>query len=136
MIVVDTNVLLALLGISESTPYARRAFKRDRAWAMPRLWRYEFANALTTLVRGRSMAQADAESIWREAFARFSPNEREVDTLHALRLASKFGITGYDAHFVALADELGVPLVTNDRRSLASKCPASLVVRLSSFAAE
>ena len=34
----------------------------------------------------------------------------------ALAVAAKYGITGYDAQYVALAQNLAVPLLTEDRR--------------------
>ncbi len=134
MIVVDVNLLIALVLAPRDSDLVRRAYKRDRVWAVPALWRAEFLNALVTMVRRRELTRSAADAAWREAEKRFSVNEQDVDEPRVLRIAHKYMISGYDAHYVALADELGVPLVTNDLKSLASKCPESLVVHLSSFA--
>jgi predicted nucleic acid-binding protein len=34
----------------------------------------------------------------------------------SLAVAAKYGITGYDAQYVALAQNLAVPLITEDRK--------------------
>lgn len=57
------------------------------------------------------MAAAEEEMAGREA-----PVESEA----VLRLAARSDLTVYDCEFVALAQELGVPLVTADRRVLAT----------------
>jgi predicted nucleic acid-binding protein len=40
----------------------------------------------------------------------------EVDMEASLAVAAKYGITGYDAQYVALAQNLAVPLITEDRK--------------------
>ncbi len=134
MIVVDANVILASLIDSDVSHLARRAFRRDRVWVAPTLWRAEVLNALVTLIGKREMTRRDAEQVWRHADRWLEVKHREVDGLRVLRLAALYGISAYDAHYVALADALQVPLVTNDVKSLASKCPDSLVIRLTTFA--
>jgi len=51
---------------------------------------------------------------------------RSADTGKVLALAGASGASAYDCEFVALAEELGVPLVTADRR-LAERFPAIAV---------
>ncbi len=34
----------------------------------------------------------------------------------SLSVAAKYGITGYDAQYVALAQSLAIPLITEDRK--------------------
>jgi len=57
--------------------------------------------------------------------------ELEPDGEHVLKIAMEREISAYDAQFVAAAVELGVPLVTADKRIL-SRCP-DLAVSLSDF---
>ena len=44
--------------------------------------------------------------------------EFNVESAHVLTLASRSGCSAYDCEFVALAQDLGVALVTNDREVL------------------
>ena len=44
--------------------------------------------------------------------------EYEVTSYHVLELVKQSTCTAYDCEFVALAQELGVPLVTTDRQIL------------------
>lgn len=88
---------------------------------------------LWVAVRARKLREEQAFAVWRQATRLFAGAERPVDGDEILRAALKYGITAYDAHFVALAERLGDPLVTTDHKSLADKCPGTVVVRLSSF---
>lgn len=135
MIVVDTNVVVSLLFDGPDSVLARRAWRRDREWVVPSLWRAEFLNVLVQAIRAGNIDEDAAHQSWNHASRLLGNRERAVDGLAVLRTASRFGITAYDAHFVSLAESLGIVLVTNDRKSLANKCPEATVVRLSSFAA-
>jgi predicted nucleic acid-binding protein len=55
-------------------------------------------------------------ALWGDALRLLAPGEREVHMESALALATERGISAYDAHYVALAHALRVPLVTADRR--------------------
>ena len=133
MIVVDTNIIVPLLIEAPATPLARKLWKRDRQWLVPVLWRSEFLNVLWLAVSSKVLREDSALDAWKRALRLFSTSERAVDGDHVLKTALKYGITAYDAHFVSLADKLGVKLVTNDKKSLSDKCPDALVVRLSSI---
>ncbi len=47
-----------------------------------------------------------------------SGRERDVSSAHVLRLAAESGCSAYDCEFVALAQDLHVPLVTVDKQVL------------------
>ena len=49
--------------------------------------------------------------------------------------AIEFGLSSYDAEYIALAQQLGAVVLTADGRTLADRVP-SLTVRLSSFAVD
>lgn len=92
--------------------------RKDAAWAAPLLWRSEFRNVLSSLVRRRSLSLEDAVQIVAEAERALAGREYAVVSHHVLRLAARSGCSAYDCEFVALAEDLGVPLVTGDRQVL------------------
>ena len=116
MIVVDTNVIAYLLMPGTQNEHARRVYEVDPVWVAPLLWRSEFRNVLATavrergllLVRAREMMEVAAELMWN--------GEYEVQSAAVLGLAAESGCSAYDCEFVALAMELGVPLVTADKK--------------------
>ncbi len=116
MIVVDTNVIAYLLLPSEHTPAARAAYERDPAWAAPLLWRSEFRNVLATSIHQGHMTVDDAVDVMDAGHELMEGREYAVDSADVLNLASLSSRSAYDCEFVALAQELGVRLVTADRR--------------------
>ncbi len=116
MIVVDTNVIAYLLLPSEHTPAARAAYERDPVWAAPLLWRSEFRNVLATSIHQGHLTLDDAVEVVDVASELMQGREYAVDSADALNLASSSSCSAYDCEFVALAKELGVRLVTADRR--------------------
>ena len=47
-------------------------------------------------------------------------NEYHLDSPSVLKLAAASGLAAYDCEFVALAQRLGVPLVTTDKKLLSA----------------
>lgn len=101
MIVVDTNVLAYLLLPGPKTKLAEALLLDQPRWAAPPLWRSEWRNVLTTYLR-RDLLQ---------------PSET-VASEQVLQLANRSRCSAYDCEFVAAAQQLGVPLVTEDRAVL------------------
>ena len=120
MIVVDTNLLVYLYVTGERTRQAEAVFLRDPVWATPFLWRSEFRNTLVGLVRRRALALDDALRITSEAEHAMAGREYSVVSRRVLQLAADSGCSAHDCEFVSLAEDLGVTLVTADRRLLAS----------------
>ena len=118
MIVVDTNVIGYLYLASERSEQAEQALMKDSAWAAPLLWRSEFRNVLASYLRENLIALEDALSILEEAEALMRGGEYEVVSAQVLRLAALSGCSAYDCEFVALAYDLGMPLVTVDKQLL------------------
>ena len=118
MIVVDTNVVAYLWLPGDMTSTAERVLKRDAEWAAPLLWRSEFRSILTGAVRHKAMTLDRAAAIAAAAADHLRGREFSVDSGRVLALAVRSGCSAYDCEFVALANDLGVSLVTNDRQVL------------------
>ena len=131
MIVVDTNVIAYLLLPSEHTPAARAAYERDPIWAAPLLWRSEFRNVLATSIHQGHMTLDDAVDVMDVGNELMEGREYAVDSADVLNLASLSSCSAYNCEFVALARELAVPLLTEDRRIRTSF--RDLTVRLVDF---
>jgi predicted nucleic acid-binding protein len=118
VIVVDTNIITYLLIHGEHTEKAEKAFKKDGDWAAPILWRSEFRNVLSVYVRQHYLELDSAAKLMNEAEYMMSDNEYEVSSLDVLKLSKDSGCSAYDCEFVALAKDLGIPLITSDKKIL------------------
>lgn len=118
MIVVDTNVVAYLWLPGAWTSAAERLLATDPDWKVPLLWRSEFRSALTVAVKHKSCSLAQAIDLADRAQDQLRNRELAVESAEVLRLAVESGCSAYDCEFVALAQHLRVPLVTNDRQVL------------------
>ncbi len=118
MIVVDTSLLVYLLLPGEQSAQARAVLQEDPRWAAPLLWRSEFRNVLLLYLRRGKIGLAEAEALAGQAEVRMMGAEFPVESRRVLALAASSGCTAYDCEFVALAMDLGVPLVTTDSQLL------------------
>ena len=116
MIVVDSNVLAYLLIDNRQTPDARALLVRDPDWHSDSFALVELTNVLATAMRVRQLdlpkatrALADAQSVIESGLHAVTPAD-------ALAVAVGFGISAYDARYVAVARDLGARLVTEDAR--------------------
>lgn len=118
MIVVDTNILAYLLITSERSVAAERALRKDPVWAAPILWRSELRNVLALYMRQRGMTVEQATQIIDKADELLQGREYALTSRTVLELVAQSACSAYDCEFVALAQDLDVPLVTDDRRIL------------------
>jgi predicted nucleic acid-binding protein len=126
MLVVDANIIVHLKCRSAHTDYALQAYARDQYWLVPPLWRYEFLNALACFCHRGIYTSREAAVILSDALAGFGPQERAVNHGAALTLAAQHRISGCDAQYIALAQELAVRLLTEDKELL-RKFPTATV---------
>lgn len=131
MIVADTNLLVYLYVRGQRTTQAEAAVVRDPVWVAPLLWRSEFRNTLVGLVHKKAVLLDDAMHMILEAEQWMTGREYTVMSEHVMRLAARSGCSAYDCEYVALAEDLGVPLVTADRQVLAAF--PSLAIALEQF---
>ena len=118
MIVADTNLIVRFLVQVARTQQAERVFNRDPQWSAPLLWRSEFRNVLTLYIRRGLLSLDEALRLMERAEGLMQGREYEVVSTSVLSLAAASGCSAYDCEFVALAQSLGVPLVTSDTRVL------------------
>jgi predicted nucleic acid-binding protein len=130
--VLDNSVVSGWYLANQASPYAESIALRlqdDRA-VVPAVWELEFANVLrTACIRQRLNAEA-AQAVIEQV----SSLPIEVDRLGAppaeiLALSLRFGLSAYDASYLALALRLQVPVATQDEalRSAAAASGVGLV---------
>lgn len=118
MIVVDTNVIASLYLETDQTANAEQVLLKDPEWSAPVLWRSELRSAMSVFVRHRKFGLTHALQVMETAETQLRGHEFEVPSTHVLRLAHASGCSAYDCEFVALAEDLGVALVTLDKQVL------------------
>jgi predicted nucleic acid-binding protein len=116
VIVVDTNILAYAVLPGEKTAAALALVERDPFWVAPALWRRELRNVLATLMRVRRLPLPSALAAFAEAERLVTDVSIEPTTQDCLRLAARGRVSAWDAEFVFVADALGAPLVSADKR--------------------
>jgi len=119
VIVVDTNVIAYLWVPGVQTGRAETLLQRDPEWSAPLLWRSEFRNVLAGYLRRRRIDLETSLQIASAAEEHLSGREFSVASAEILEAVARSRCSADDCEFVVLAQELGVPLVTSDRRILA-----------------
>ncbi len=114
MIVVDTNIVAYAYLKGDRTSLTQKLRELDSQWRLPTLWRHEFLNLLSMYVQHGGCQATKAVEIWDKVFVNLSPCESVVDMAMALKIACESKISAYDAQFITLAQNLGVPCVTED----------------------
>jgi predicted nucleic acid-binding protein len=120
LIVVDTNLVAYFFVNGEHSGTAEKVFLKDSRWVAPLLWRSEFCCVLVKCLRKGFFEMDDAIRIMEEAESLLSGGEYAVAAAGVLTLAGSSACLAYDAEFVVLARELGVPFVTLDKLLLES----------------
>jgi predicted nucleic acid-binding protein len=118
LIVVDTNVLAYLLLPGPKTSLAEALLLDQPRWAAPPLWRSEWRNVLSTYLRRDLLQLSEAVALMQRAEVLLAGQDESVASEQVLQLAHSSGCSAYDCEFVAAAQQLGVPLVTEDRALL------------------
>ncbi len=114
MIVADSNLIAYLLIPGDKSALADDVLLKDADWAVPLICRSEVRNILTLYMRHEGMSLSQARTTMEKAEALWQNREFAVPSDDVLDLTFHHTITAYDAEFVVLAKQLGVPLVTFD----------------------
>lgn len=118
MIVADTNLIAYLVIRDKHSELADTIFEMDPVWVAPLLWRSELRNALAKYIQHAGMRLDAALVALHSAEEVMGGREYRVSSERVLELAVRSKCTAYDCEYVALAQELNVPLVTADRQFL------------------
>ena len=122
MLLVGTNILVYLMIEGDRTPAAQQLYERDSDWRSEGFIMVECSNVLATYVRAKALTAEQATKLLENAL-NLVPVLTNVTHAQALDTATQFGISAYDARFIALARQMRVKLVTEDTR-LQAAAPA------------
>jgi predicted nucleic acid-binding protein len=132
VILVDTNIIAPLYLRSARSRAVAELFARDGIWRTEPLALIELSNVLISYERARYITAARARNCLDRAAAFLQPHLFRVSHQAALNAALRYRVTAYDGRFLALAQQLGTPLVTEDAklRSAAPELTQSLIQAL------
>ena len=116
MKLVDANILFPFIVDGPLSSAARTLREMDRDWRTESFAMIELSNVLATYERSKKMTHDEAREFLSHAEELLASHLVTVPHEVALDLASRFRVTAYDARYLAAAELLGVPLVTEDVR--------------------
>ena len=116
MIVVDANILIYSMIKCEQSPLVQKLRGKDADWRTAALCLHETLNVLATYHRREVLTLAQCRTLLGHAERFIEAAQCEVAMDTALAVAAQYAVTGYDAQYVALAQSLNVPLITQDRK--------------------
>lgn len=131
MIVVDANILIYSLIEGGYTPLVQTLREKDADWRTTGLCLHEVVNVLATYQRQNVLTHAQCKKLLAHAERFIKVAECEVKMEEALAVAAKYSITGYDAQYVALAQSLKAPLITED--SKLRKAVSAIAISMQEF---
>jgi predicted nucleic acid-binding protein len=130
MIVADTDLIAYLQITGVLTHIASRVLQKDPYWITPPLWQSEFRSLLAGYMH-RGMLLERAQEIMEKTLQLMEERQVIPNSNRVLALAANSTCTAYDCEFVALAEQLGIPLVTADKQLL--KAFPNIAVSLEDF---
>lgn len=116
MVLVDTNILAYLLIEDERTTRARALLESDPDWHSESYVIVEMLNVLATNMRARRLSLRSAMIILEQAQGVVAAGLHFANHRDVLALVARFKVSAYDARFLLIAEELDVPLVTEDTK--------------------
>jgi len=118
VIVADASLIACFAVRNERSELADAVCAADADWAAPLVWRSEFRNVLVNCMHVAGLSLESALLALRSAEETVAGREYGVSSEQVLELAGRSRRTAFECEYVALALDLGVPLVTPDRRIL------------------
>ena len=123
MLLVDTNVVAYLLIEGDHTEAAQELRIRDSDWRSEAFLLVEFTNVLASSIARKRMTLSMAEDLLAKVFSLFDGKLGRIPHASVLAIAARHRVNANDARFLALADQLGSRLITQDAR-LRAAAPA------------
>lgn len=115
MIVIDASIVLHILADTKVDASVLQKVRSSGDLVAPHLIDLEFLSAIRRQTRLKEISETRAlESI--TDFGELKIHRKSVQHLNAAIWALRNNITPYDAAYVVLAAELGVPLLTRDKK--------------------
>jgi predicted nucleic acid-binding protein len=132
VLLVDTNVVVYLLIHGDHTEAAQELRHRDSDWRSEAFLIVEFTNVLASSIASRRMSAALAQDFLEKAITLLDGKLIRIAHASALSMAVGYHVTASDARFLALAQQLGRRLITEDAklRAAAPKLTQSLAEAL------
>lgn len=118
MIVADTNIISYLFLPTRYSEKASQLYRVDPEWAAPELWRSEFRNVLALYIRQNIVSLTEALALQDEAESLMANQEFTMPSAAVMNLVASSSCSAYDCEFAALARQLSVKLVTQDKKLL------------------
>jgi predicted nucleic acid-binding protein len=128
MIVTDASLLAHLLIPSSDSALAEGVYRKDPEWSASVLWRSELRSVLLKHIRHSGMDMELAKAVVEKALLVIRDRETLPRTPAVLEAAVSFKVSAYDAEYLVLARQLGVPLLTFDRK-LQQAAPGLAIAR-------
>ena len=116
MIVVDTNIISYFYISSDHSDLAEKLLTKDPQWKAPVLWRSEFRSVLGQYLRKELLQLDEVQMILQQAEKLMSDGEYGITSSQVMQLVNSSTCSAYDCEFVALAQHLDVPLITEDKK--------------------
>ena len=113
-IIADTNIFLAVALEELEKDYIIEITSECDAFS-PEILPYEIGNALTAMVKRKQISKKEALSTF-EITQNIPVRLISSDIHKALDIATRFNIYAYDAYFIQIAQSMGCPLLTLDKR--------------------
>ena len=118
MIVAGHSVLVSFWLPGDFTELAEAAKARDGVWAAPVSWRAEFRNMLAAWLRRGLLSETEAAAAYLNCRKDLGAYEYSVPVEHVLKFVLASRCAAAECEYVALAQDLDVPLVTTDKQVL------------------
>lgn len=127
--VLDASVLIKWFvderGRDRALAILEEVVERPRRFAVPALIWYELSHVLPRVTKEFEVAYRNLEKVMHLGIPCFSATPERC--ARAMRLAKRARLSGYDAHYLVLAEELKGRWVTFDAKAAQSVSPRSRV---------
>jgi predicted nucleic acid-binding protein len=123
VLLVDTNIIAYLLIEGDYTAAAQNLRRRDPDWRSEAFLMVEFTNVLAASIVAGRMTLPLAQRFLLKAGSLLHGKLAHIPHPPVLATAAQYRVSAYDARFLALSEQLGVRLVTEDTK-LRAAAPA------------